>query len=126
MTNAPSLYLWPPLTIAFVITNGAPATTPGCAVTVLSTGSQPFITMSEPIVSTRTSGLPIRIFSRKSFCSPVMTPMITMSALTPTTTPPIAITLISDSSFDPRRLRRYRHAMPSSSRLIRGASWERG
>ena len=32
--------------------------------------------------------------------------MITISALTPTTTPPIAITLISDSSFEPRRLRR--------------------
>ena len=52
------------------------------------------------------SGLPMRIFSRRSCCSPFITPMMTMSALTPTTTPPIAITLISDSSFDPRRLRR--------------------
>ena len=36
---------------------------------------------------------------------------MTMSALTPTTTPPIAITLMSDSSFEPRRLRRYRQAI---------------
>jgi hypothetical protein len=35
-----------------------------------------------------------------------MTPMITISALTPTMTPPIAIRLMSDNSFDPRRLRR--------------------
>jgi hypothetical protein len=48
----------------------------------------------------------MRIFSRKSFCSPFMTPIITISALTPTITPPIAIMLISDRSFDPRRLRR--------------------
>ena len=52
------------------------------------------------------SGLPIRIFSRRSRCSPFITPMMTISALTPTTTPPIAMTLMSDSSLDPRRLRR--------------------
>ena len=52
------------------------------------------------------SGLPMRIFSRRSFCSPFITPMITISALTATVTPPIAMRLISDSSFDPRRLRR--------------------
>ena len=33
-------------------------------------------------VRTRTSGLPMRIFSRRSFCSPVITPMMTISALT--------------------------------------------
>ena len=50
--------------------------------------------------------------------------MMTISALTPTTTPTIAITLISDSSFDPRRLRRYRHAIASSSEFIPVASSE--
>jgi hypothetical protein len=87
-------------------TNGDAATTPGCSRTVRSTGCQPVIFISSPKVSTRTSGLPIRIFSRRSFWSPFITPMITINALTPTMTPPIAIMLISDSSFDPRRLRR--------------------
>jgi hypothetical protein len=35
-----------------------------------------------------------------------ITPMMTISALTPTSTPPIAMTLISDNRLDPRRLRR--------------------
>ena len=47
-----------------------------------------------------------------------MTPMTTISALTPTTTPTIAMTLMNDSSFDPRRLRRYRQAIESSRELI--------
>ena len=73
------------------------------------------------------SGLPMRIFSRRSFCSPVITPMMTISALTAMVTPPIEMRLISDSSFDPRRLRRYRDARPSSRRVvIPDAAWERG
>ena len=48
----------------------------------------------------------MRIFSRRSVCSPFITPMITISALTATVTPRIAIVLMSDSSRDPRRLRR--------------------
>jgi hypothetical protein len=40
-------------------------------------------------------------------------------------TPPIAITLINDSNRDPRRLRKYRHAMANSSRLIPASTWER-
>ena len=46
------------------------------------------------------SGLPMRIFSRRSVCRPFITPMITISALTAMVTPPMAITLISDSSFE--------------------------
>jgi hypothetical protein len=63
------------------------------------------IVMSRDQVSTRTSGLPTRIFSRRSRCNPFMTAMITMSAPTPTITPAIAITLMNDNSRDPRRLR---------------------
>ena len=35
-----------------------------------------------------------------------MTPMITISALTPTTRPPMAITVMNESRREPRRLRR--------------------
>ena len=35
-----------------------------------------------------------------------MTPMITTSALTPTITPPMAMTVMNESRRDPRRLRR--------------------
>jgi hypothetical protein len=52
------------------------------------------------------SGLPTRIFSRRSRCRPFITPMMMISALTPTTTPPIAITLMKDSRRDRRPLRR--------------------
>src|ERR671926_241690 len=61
------------------------------------------------------SGLPMRILSRRSVCKPFMTPMITISALTPTSTPPIAMTLISERRREPRRLRRYLQAIASSS-----------
>src|SRR6266566_1476901 len=61
------------------------------------------------------SGLPTRIFSRRSCCSPFITPMMTMSALTPTSTPPMAMMLISESSLEPRRLRKYLHAICNSS-----------
>ena len=93
------------------------ATTPGCLRTVASAFCQSFITMSSPNGRTRTSGLPMRIFSRRSFCNPFITPMMTINALTATATPPIEIRLISESSFDPRRLRRYREASQSSRRL---------
>ncbi|OYV72083.1 MAG: hypothetical protein B7Z72_05555 [Gemmatimonadetes bacterium 21-71-4] len=56
--------------------------------------------------TSRRSGLPSRILFRRSVCSPVITPLIRIRALTPTITPPIAITLISDSRREPRRLRR--------------------
>ncbi len=52
------------------------------------------------------SGDPMRIFSRRSRCNPFITPITTMRALTPTMTPPMAMTLMNDSSFEPRRLRR--------------------
>src|SRR5690606_9326107 len=68
------------------------------------------------------SGLPMRIFSRRSRCNPFITPMMRMSALTPTTTPPMAITLIIDSSLEPRRLRRYRQAI-SNSRRVNGSTF---
>ena len=51
-----------------------------------------------------------------------MTPTTKISALTPTITPPIAITVISDRSRVPLRLRRYRHAIASSRRLTFPAS----
>jgi hypothetical protein len=63
------------------------------------------IVMSRDQVRTRTSGLPTRILSRRSRWSPFMTAMITMSAPTPTMTPAIAMTLMNDSSREPRRLR---------------------
>src|SRR6185437_12674233 len=71
------------------------------------------------------SGLPTRIFSRRSCCNPFMTPMITIKALTPTSTPPMAMMLISDSSFEPRRLRKYLQAICSSSLLIPVSSSEK-
>src|SRR3954463_7657251 len=64
------------------------------------------------------SGLPIRIFSRRSLCRPLITPMMTISALTATVTPRMAMMLISESSFDPRRLRRYRQAIDISRRVM--------
>jgi hypothetical protein len=90
---------------ACVCTNGPASTTPFCRRTFASTPFQSVITRSSPYVMTRMSGLPIRIFSRRSVCSPSMTPMMTMSALTATVTPRIAIVLMSDSRRDPRRLR---------------------
>jgi len=84
----------------------ATATTPGSFFTMPNASFHDCIFMSSPNVRTRISGLPTRIFSRRSFCSPFMTAMMRISALTPTATPPIAITLISDNSRDPRRLRR--------------------
>ncbi len=46
--------------------------------------------------------------------------MMTISALTPTSTPPMAMTLMKDNRRDPRRLRRYRHAIANSSRRTGG------
>ena len=48
----------------------------------------------------------MRILSRRSDCSPFITPSTSTSAVTPTVTPPTAITVIKDSSRDERRLRR--------------------
>jgi hypothetical protein len=62
--------------------------------------------MSSPYGRTRIEGLATRIFSRRSCWRPFITPMMTISALTPTTTPPMAMTLMNESSRDPRRLRR--------------------
>jgi hypothetical protein len=94
------------LTSPCVSTTGAAPTTPSVRRTRWSAFRQSGIARSPPTVSTRMSGLPTRIFSRRSFCSPFITPMMTMSALTPTSTPPIAMTLISDTRRELRRLRR--------------------
>ena len=51
-----------------------------------------------PKVRTRRCGLPTRILSRRSSRSPFITPSTTISALTPTTTPPVAITLLSEAA----------------------------
>ena len=45
-----------------------------------------------------------------------MTPSTKISAVTPTITPPVAMTVINDSRRDERRLRRYRNAIRASSR----------
>src|SRR3954465_2673925 len=50
--------------------------------------------------------------------------MMMISALTPTSTPPIAMILISESSLEPRLLRRYRHAICNSSLLTPASSLE--
>jgi hypothetical protein len=48
----------------------------------------------------------MRIFSRRSFCKPLITPSTITSAITPTVTPPPAMPVINDTSRDARRLRR--------------------
>ena len=49
-----------------------------------------------------------------------MTPMTTMSALTPMTTPQIAMMVMNDRRREPPCPRRYRQAMPSSSLVLKG------
>ncbi len=44
-----------------------------------------------------------------------MTPMTMMSAITPTVTPPAAITVMSENTRSERRLRRYRDAIVRST-----------
>ena len=48
----------------------------------------------------------MRIFSRSSLCSPFITPITTIKAVTPTATPAVAISVMSDTNRDERRLRR--------------------
>jgi hypothetical protein len=48
-------------------------------------------------------GLVPRILSRRSRCSPVITAVTTISAITPTKTPPIEIRVISERKRIPRR-----------------------
>jgi len=91
---------------ASVMTNGDALTTPSMFRTRASSCSQSRMMSSSPKLSTRKSGLATRIFSRKSVCRPFITPMITTSALTPTITPAMAMTVMNDKSRDPRRLRR--------------------
>ena len=91
-TNAVSKYFrFTACTTACTCARGLLTTTPCCRLTRDRTSSHVFITMSSPYVRTRMSGLPVRIFSRRSFCRPFMTPMMTTSALTATVTPRIAI-----------------------------------
>ncbi len=79
-----------------VSTKGAAATTPSTFRTVSSTASQLSIRRELPCWSTTTWGDVPRIFSRRSFCIPVMTPMTTIRAHTPTVMPPRAIQVMNE------------------------------
>src|SRR5215469_7090433 len=69
---------------ACVITKGAAAVTPLVCRTVSSTRCQSSRRRPSPYVSTRRCGLPTRILSRRSDCSPFMTPNTITNAATPT------------------------------------------
>src|ERR1051325_3693350 len=98
-----------------VRTNGAAASTPGVRRTWPSTLCQSSSRSPSPYVRTRRWGLATRIFSRRSACRPFITPRTTTSAMTPTVTPPTAITVMRDSRRDERRLRKYRRVIRRSS-----------
>ena len=91
---------------AWLMTSGAAATTPGCFRTSASTFFQSSTRSPAPKVRMRRCGLATRIRSRRSFRRPFITPSTTISAMTPTATPPVEITVLSDAVREPRRLRR--------------------
>src|SRR5688572_14537644 len=99
------------------MTSGSAATTPGCCRTCASTSRQLSSRSPAPKVRTRRWGLATRMRERRSLRRPFITPSTTISAITPTATPPVAMTVWSDANFEDRRDRRYRPAIRRSSRV---------
>jgi hypothetical protein len=91
---------------AWLMTSGAAATTPGWARTICSVLRQSSIRRPAPKVRILRCGLATRIRSRRSLRRPFITPSTTINAITPTATPPVEITVLSEAALELRRLRR--------------------